>query len=283
MRGLILVAVLVVLNVFLVLGADERKPHHHQGMLKPYTGEHIPYSITKEDVEKLGKGGFVTQLTREGKSGRGIIIQDVEAPPHVCMDRIRDLKNYKKVVPNLKSITNIEVTKEADGSEVITSKWNVGVSLVGFTYFLKLRYDAKYNTYSWTLDYSKTSDFDDNTGFWQVLPHPDKGADHTRVVYSTEVKLFNWIPEFVVTFLTKTALISSTEWVKKESEKVQKTGKTMDGGPTESSPFPSPDLSSCFRGTEDGGQTYDPSCASAGPVITESNEQEGSTDTEEEL
>jgi hypothetical protein len=29
----------------------------------------------------------------------------------------------------------------------------------------------------------------------------------SRVLYSTEVKLFPWIPEFVITFLTKTALI----------------------------------------------------------------------------
>jgi hypothetical protein len=29
----------------------------------------------------------------------------------------------------------------------------------------------------------------------------------TRVLYSTEVKLFPWIPEFVVNFLTKTALL----------------------------------------------------------------------------
>lgn len=42
----------------------------------------------------------------------------------------------------------------------------------------------------------------------------------TRVLYSTEVKLYPWIPEFVVTFLTKTALIESTTWVRRESEKV---------------------------------------------------------------
>lgn len=39
-------------------------------------------------------------------------------------------------------------------------------------------------------------------------------------MYSTEVNLFSWIPEFVITFLTQTALIESTTWVKKESEKV---------------------------------------------------------------
>jgi hypothetical protein len=262
MTSLLAFVLIVSVSITLVLAASDKKAHHHTGILTPYTGEHIPYSITKEEVEKLSKGGHVTKLSREGKSGRGVIIQDVGAPPHVCMDRIRDLKNYKKVVPNLKSIDNIVVTKEADGTEIITSKWNVGVSLVGFTYFLKLRYDAKHNTYSWTLDYSKSSDFDDNTGFWQVLPHPQKGPDFARVVYSTEVKLFNWVPEFVVTFLTKTALISSTEWVKKESEKVHKTGKTLDGGPTESAPFPFPDLSPCFiKDSETGGERYDPTLA----------------------
>ena len=33
----------------------------------------------------------------------------------------------------------------------------------------------------------------------------------SRVLYSTEVKLFPWIPEFVITFLTKTALIEVYE------------------------------------------------------------------------
>ena len=33
----------------------------------------------------------------------------------------------------------------------------------------------------------------------------------SRVLYSTEVKLFPWIPEFVITFLTKTALIEVNE------------------------------------------------------------------------
>ena len=273
MMRLAVIAVVALHFALVVLGSSDSKPHHHQGVLTPYTGKHIPYSITKEDVEKLEKGGYVTQLTREGKSGSGVIIQDVDAPPHVVMDRIRDLKNYHKVVPNLKSIKDIVVEKEADGSEVITSKWNVGVSLVGFTYFLKLKYNAFYNTYHWTLDYSKSSDFDDNTGFWQCLPHPTRGPECTRVVYSTEVKMFNWIPEFVVTFMTKTALISSTEWVKKESEKVQKTGKTIDGGPTESKPFHGPDLSSCFINTEDGGQKYDPSCAEVGPVGGEGVEE----------
>jgi hypothetical protein len=49
------------------------------------------------------------------------------------------------------------------------------------------------------------------------------------VLYSTKVKLFPWIPEFVVNFLTKKALVEATTWVKRESEKLaaeQRTGNT---------------------------------------------------------
>jgi hypothetical protein len=41
---------------------------------------------------------------RNGKDGRGVVIQDVAAPPEICMDRIRDLVNYPKMVPNGKKI-----------------------------------------------------------------------------------------------------------------------------------------------------------------------------------
>jgi hypothetical protein len=36
---------------------------------------------------------------RSGQNGRGKVIQDVHAHPSICMDRIRDLKHYSKMVP----------------------------------------------------------------------------------------------------------------------------------------------------------------------------------------
>jgi hypothetical protein len=41
---------------------------------------------------------------RSGKSGRGVVIQDIDASPVICMDKILDLKSYPKVVPHLKSV-----------------------------------------------------------------------------------------------------------------------------------------------------------------------------------
>lgn len=36
----------------------------------------------------------------EGKSGRGIVVQDIHAPPAVCMKMLLDLSSYHKMVPN---------------------------------------------------------------------------------------------------------------------------------------------------------------------------------------
>lgn len=36
---------------------------------------------------------------RSGQDGRGLVIQDIEAPPEICMEQIRGLENYPKVVP----------------------------------------------------------------------------------------------------------------------------------------------------------------------------------------
>lgn len=50
----------------------------------------------------------------------------------------------------------------------------------------------------------------------------------TRLLYSTKIKLFPWIPEFIINFLTSKALLESTSWVKKESELEQaKNAKTQ--------------------------------------------------------
>jgi hypothetical protein len=41
----------------------------------------------------------VTINERTGSHGRGIALQDIAAPPHVCLDRISDLARYPKMVP----------------------------------------------------------------------------------------------------------------------------------------------------------------------------------------
>ena len=71
---------------------------------------------------------------------------------------------------------------------------------------------------TWTLDYDKSSDFNDSCGYLYVIPHPDDCKKRSRVYCSVEVSMFDWIPKFVADFTSSKALTGATAWVKKFSE-----------------------------------------------------------------
>lgn len=71
---------------------------------------------------------------------------------------------------------------------------------------------------TWSLDYEKSSDFDDVAGHWHVEDHPTKPGC-SRLFYACDLKFKNALPGPVTNLLQKTALKQSTAWVKKESEK----------------------------------------------------------------
>jgi hypothetical protein len=97
------------------------------------------------------------------------------------------------------------------------AQFDVRVLGLGFRYFIDCTRNEHHKTYTWMLDYSKTSDLDDNVGHWQVMQHPAKQG-WSRVLYSTDVRLPAWMPGVVVNILTKTAILESTQWVKQVSQ-----------------------------------------------------------------
>ena len=139
--------------------ATKSKPHAHQGALEAYNGKHIAYTLTPEQNKKLNAGEPVMINQREGKSGRGIVIQDIQALPQVCIERISDLRNYHKMVPNVKNIDIYDEKMYNNGTVKTGAMFKVGVSLLTFSYYLRLTYSPDYATYTWTLDYQYSSDF----------------------------------------------------------------------------------------------------------------------------
>lgn len=53
----------------------------------------------------------VTFNERVGKSGRGVVIQDINATQPICMEKIRDLAAYPKMVPNVKKVDVYSIQK----------------------------------------------------------------------------------------------------------------------------------------------------------------------------
>lgn len=195
--------------------ASDRIPHGHRGLIPPFSGKQISYSLSKKQSDLLDAGKPVVDSNKA--TGRGMVIQDVDAPPALAMKIIMDMKNYDKYVPQVKKV-HIYSEKTLSNSTVLYgARFDTAALGMGFRYWLALKHEPKYNTFTWTLDYNYNSDFDDNVGHWQVMEHPTKKG-WTRVLYSCQLRLFAWIPDFIVKYLVKTALVESTTWVTKYSE-----------------------------------------------------------------
>ncbi len=91
------------------------------------------------------------------------------------MDKIKDIRNYPKVVPTVKKVDVYSQITHKNGIFLLTyllthsltyystlgtvqeeAEFSVGISIATFGYFLVLTYEPKYNTYFWTLDYKYT-------------------------------------------------------------------------------------------------------------------------------
>jgi hypothetical protein len=66
------------------------------------------------------------------------------------------------MVPHVKKVDIYENKKFSNGTSKTGATFDIGLLGFKFKYFLKLTHEPKYNTLTWTLDYTKNSDFDDN-------------------------------------------------------------------------------------------------------------------------
>jgi hypothetical protein len=124
-----------------------------------------------------------------------------------------------------------------DGTERIWVRMKVGFPLLKLQFFVSHLHDPARKSLTWTLDYSARSDLDDSVGFWYVVPHPDDPENASRVYYSVDVRMFSWVPSFVVDFMSRQALVDATAWVKKYSElEAQKSPQRSAEGSAASSP-----------------------------------------------
>jgi len=197
--------------------------HPHNGKVTPFEPGDPKVPLDKAALKILESSKpYKTQID-SGAGGRGLVVQDVHAPTDVVWGRILDYNNYSKMVPKTPESKNYEVkklnpSKKDPLAEIIFTRMKVGLPMLKLEFFIRHLYYPSLNSLTWTLDYTKKSDFDDSCGYWYIIPHPDKPKAWTRVYYSVEVSMFDWIPKFALDFISAKALVDATAWVKKFSE-----------------------------------------------------------------
>jgi len=210
--------------LFFCNAASFNEPHTHTGKVTPFEPGDPKVSLDRKATAILSSGKpYQTQIKSGESGGRGLVVQDINAPPTIVWDRILDYDNYASMVPktisssNYKKEVNPRPNKKQPQTETIYTRMKVGFPMLKLEFFVKHLYFPDLNSLTWTLDYSKLSDFDDSCGYWYIIPHPEKPG-WTRVFYSVEVGMYDWVPKFVTDFMSSKALTDATGWLKKYSE-----------------------------------------------------------------
>lgn len=234
MKLFAIAAIAVFFNILYITNASSfTDPHDHTGIVAPFTPGDPKIPLDKKALAVLGTGKPYQTQIQSATGGRGLVVQDVDAPTDIVWGRILDYDNYSKMVPKTIESKNYKVidvkpTKKDPLSQIIFTRMKVGFPVLKLEFFIKHLYYPDLNSITWTLDYTKKSDFNDSCGFWFIAPHPDD-PDRTRLFYSVEVSMFDWVPKFAVDFMSTKALTDATAWVKKFSElEYQKQGGKKD-------------------------------------------------------
>ena len=194
----------------LIFAANPDVAHPHTGLLTPVTAKPALADLSPGEVKTLEAGEVVLQQVERDDGGVGVAVQYVDAPAAVVWKTILAYHRYTSWV---KHVESCEVYK-TEGNKL----WvDMQMSTFGFDYGLytinTVRKDDGWM--SWHLDYSRTSDVHDMTGYWLVT---ELDKDSTRLDYSSEVLVKN-VPAVIAKFLTQSSLSDGTAWVKREAER----------------------------------------------------------------
>jgi len=204
------------------LAADVNKPHPHQGVREPYGVPPATPALDEAELAELAAGKPVkrqlkTDAGGQGKGGRGVAIQDVHASPETIWAQITDFDSYTSKVDN---VYLCELRRRS--GEHIEVHFIIGAMMVKAEYWIDHTHRPDQGYMTWTLDYDHESDLDDSVGFWRVEALPERPG-WSRVTYSVDVQVRGWVPGFIEDLMTKSGLTKATAWVKRESEKVERT------------------------------------------------------------
>ena len=218
----VLVAVAAVIPVSVVHGGDASRPHSHPGdRNKPFKAGAPDVTLTVVEQQKLATGVTIQRQIVDKAAGTAtaLAVQDVAAPVSVVLERIVDFPNYPNMVSGVSECGNYREVSHSNGTKTLMTRMVLNAAWLKFEGFFHHTYYPSLQSVTWTLDYTRFSDFVDSVGYWYVAKHPDHPETASRVFYSINVIPGEWVPQMVVDILQKKALTDATAWVKVESEK----------------------------------------------------------------
>lgn len=184
---------------------------HPQKLLPPITRKPAALQLTASERDMVNKDEPIVRSQKHDGGGSGQAVQYINAPAEVVWDVILDYDKYPARVKNVVSAT----VYERSGTRVYV---DMRSSIMGFktAIYSDNAVHRGEGWMAWSLDYRRTSDVKDLTGYWRV-EQLRVDPPLTRVDHATNLAITG-VPGFVVSYLTKQSLVDGTAWVKAAAE-----------------------------------------------------------------
>lgn len=138
---------------------DVSRPHDHQGKLDKFKlGPPAPLSASERAVVESGK--TLSKTVPVDGGARALATFDVQAPPAVVWDCIKDLGAYPRMVPGVAD-TKIYGTSSRGGVKQTYVTWTLKLMGYSVRYHLDFKYSPSLSSAAFSLDYRRLSDIDD--------------------------------------------------------------------------------------------------------------------------
>ena len=130
MRSSILTLIAFFLCQDIVNASSFTEPHDHDGIVPPFTPGDPKIPLNNKALAILASGKPYQTQIQSTTGGRGLVVQDVDAPTDVVWGRILDYDNYSKMVPKTIESRNYKVedvkpTKKDPLSQIIYTRMKV--------------------------------------------------------------------------------------------------------------------------------------------------------------
>lgn len=178
--------------------------------------------LTAEDREEIAAGEQVRKQERNGKTGWGFVVGDVDAPPPIVMKVLSAFEDYASFIPVVRKADVVSRSVTAEGFE--TASCNYRVSRFWLPMSALQTVEHENGLVRFELDHSATGCvLQEATGFWHVAPSPNGSG--SRVWFCVGLHACEWLPTWLVDYAAARALRRATGWLKSHVERVWKDRK----------------------------------------------------------
>jgi len=179
--------------------------------------------LNLRDYEKLRKGDVIIKTNYrapgvpEDIGSQIAAIVYLKAPVQRIWNTLADWKSYKNIIPNVQEVRLIE---REDNRFLLY--FNLSLSVRNIEYYLNYYFFKEENLVTFQLDRNKENNFRRFHGYFKFDQIDAPGEDRVQVVYSVDVELGKFFPEFIKNYFAKKDMPKVIEnlkkWVEKQEE-----------------------------------------------------------------